>query len=145
MDVGCCHCFFDPVDGLSLSFLQLKETSIVNVSVITCTTRGSSTLSSSLQLKQHLQCKQVDVTAYTTRGCTTRGSFACLLCDSKNTCSATRLPWHCITTRGLCLSVLQLKAKLNGECKCCSLHVHPVFCFTCLLSNSMAKNNLQCM
>ena len=46
-------------------------------------------------------------------------------------------------SRGLCLSVLQLIANVNGECKCWSLHVRPVASFTYLLSN--CKNNLQCI
>ena len=37
------------------------------------------------------------------------------------------------TTRGLCLSVLQLKANVNGECKCWTLHERPVASSTCPL------------
>ena len=36
-----------------------------------------------------------------------------------------------------------MKANVNGECTCWSLHVCPVASFNCLLSNS--KKNLQCM
>ena len=84
-------------------FFNLKKTSIVNVSVIASTTRGFSAL---------LSTTQVAVIACTPRGCTTRGSYACLLCNSKNTCSASRLlsTGCCGTasmTRELCLTVLQ--------------------------------------
>ena len=65
--------------------------------------------------------------------CTTRGSSICHLCNcNKN--------WHCkqvavtaCTTRGLCLSVLQLKVNVKGDCKCRSLHVRPVASSTCPL------------
>ena len=86
-------------------FFNRKKTSIVNVSVIASTTRGSSALFSATQ---------VAVIACTPRGCTTRGSYACLLCNSKNTCSASSLlsTGCCGTacmTRELCLSELSVK------------------------------------
>ena len=103
VDVGCYHFLYDPGPEPPMSALQLKKTSIVNVSVIASTTRGSSALFSTTQ---------VAVIACTPRGCTTRGSSACLLCNSKNTCSASRLlsTGCCGTacmTRELCLTVLQ--------------------------------------
>ena len=86
-------------------FFNWKKTSIVNVSVIASTTRGSSALFSTTH---------VAVIACTPCGCTTRGSYACLLCNSKNTCSASRLlstgccGTACMTCE-LCLTVLQWK------------------------------------
>ena len=37
------------------------------------------------------------------------------------------------TNRGICWSVLQLKANVNGECKCRTLHERPVASSTCPL------------
>ena len=75
VDVGCYHFLYDPGPEPPMSALQLKEnTAIVNVSVIASTTCGSSALFSTTQ---------VAVIACTPRGYTTRGSYACLLCNSK--------------------------------------------------------------
>ena len=103
VDVGCYHFLYDPVPEPPLSILQLKETSMVNVSVIAFTTRGFSAL---------FPTTHVAVIACTPRGCTTRGSHACLLCNPKNTCSASRLlSTGCCGTAclicELCLTVLQ--------------------------------------
>ena len=103
VDVGCYHFLYDPGPVPPMSVLQLKKTSLVNVSVIASTIRGSSALFSTTQ---------VAAIACTPRGCPTRGSYACLLCNSKNTCSASRLlsTGFCGTacmTRELCLTVLQ--------------------------------------
>ena len=105
VDVGCYHFLYDPGPEPPLSILQLKENFKVNVSVIASTTRGFSALFSTTHTA---------VIACTPRGCTTRGSHACLLCNSKNTCSASRLlsTGCCGTaclTRELCLTVLQWK------------------------------------
>ena len=103
VDVGCYHFLYDPGPEPPLSILQLKENFKVNVSVIASTTRGFSALFSTTH---------VAVIACTPRGCTTRGSHACLLCNSKNTCSASRLlstgccGTACLTCE-LCLTVLQ--------------------------------------
>ena len=71
--------------------------------------------------------------------CTTRGSYACHLCNcNKNLLCKQVADVTACMTRGLCLSVLQLKANVNGECKCRSLHVRPV-------ASSQFQKNLQLM
>ena len=95
-------------------------------------TRGASALFSTTQ---------VAVTACTPRGCTTRGSYACLLCNSKSLLFTGCCGTACITCE-LCLTVLQRKQTSTVN-PCWSLHVRPVASFNCLLSNS--KKNLQCM
>ena len=68
------------------------------------------------QLKKYLQCKQVAVH---------------------------RLLWHCMYDPWALFDCFSVKANVNGECTCWSLHVCPLASFNCLLSNS--KKNLQCM
>ena len=65
--------------------------------------------------------------------CTTRGSSACHLCKCSKNLHCQQVAVTACTTRGLCLSVLQLKANVNGECKCRTLHERPVASSTCSL------------
>ena len=65
--------------------------------------------------------------------CTTRGSSACHLCKCNKNLHCKQVAVTACTTRGLCLSVLQLKANVNGECKCRTLHERPVASSTCPL------------
>ena len=65
--------------------------------------------------------------------CTTCGSPACHLCKCNENLHCKQVAVTACTTRGLCLSVLQLKANVNGECKCRTLHERPVASSTCLL------------
>ena len=92
VDVGCYHLLYDPGPEPPCQFFNRKKTSIVNVTVIASTTRGSSALFSTTH---------VAVIACTPRGCTTRVSYACLLCNSKKylqckQVAVHRLLWHCL-------------------------------------------------
>ena len=103
VDVGCYHFLYDPGPAPPMSVLQLKENFNSECQCHASTTRASSA---------RFSTTQVAVIACSPRGCTTRGSYACLLCNSKNTCSASRLlsTGCCGTacmTRELCLTVLQ--------------------------------------
>ena len=74
--------------------------------------------------------------------CTTRGSSACHLWKCNKNLHCKQVAVTARTTRGLCLSVLQPKANVNGECKCRTLHERPVASSTCPLNS---KKNLQWM
>ena len=50
--------------------------------------------------------------------CTIRGSSVCHLCNCHKNLHCKQVAVTVCTTRGLCLYVLQLKANVNGECKC---------------------------
>ena len=65
--------------------------------------------------------------------CTTRCSSACHLCKCNKNLHCKQVAVTACTTRGLCLSVLQPKANVNGECKCRTLHERPVASSTCPL------------
>ena len=65
--------------------------------------------------------------------CTTRGSSVCHLRNSNKNLHCKQVAVTACTTRGLCLSVLQVKVNVNSECKCRSLHVRPVASSTCPL------------
>ena len=84
---------------------------------------------STRQIPPQLQWMRVVVVT-----CTTRGSFVCHLCNCNTNLHCKQVAVTACTTRGLCLSVLQLKANVNGECKCRSLHVRPVASSTCPLT-----------
>ena len=58
--------------------------------------------------------------------CTPRGPSACHLCNCNKNLHCKQVAGTACMTRGLCLSVLQLKANVYGECKCRSLRVRPV-------------------
>ena len=58
--------------------------------------------------------------------CTTRRSSACHLCKCNKNLHCKQVAVTACTTRGLCLSVLQLEANVHGECKCRTLHERPV-------------------
>ena len=118
----------------------------MNASVITCTTRRPSTLFSATQKIPAMQggCCHCMYSQWMSD----QGLFRLSPLQLKNTFNASRcLSAGCCgtacTASGLCLSVLQLKANVNDECNCWSLHVRPVASFTCLLSN--CKKNLQCL
>ena len=65
--------------------------------------------------------------------CTTNGSSAGHLCKCNKILHCKQVAVTACTTRGLCLSVLQLKGNVNGECKCRTLHERPVASSTCPL------------
>ena len=65
--------------------------------------------------------------------CTTLGSSACHLCKCNKNLHCKQVAVTACTTRRLCLSVLQLKVNVNGECKCRTLHERPVASSTCPL------------
>ena len=71
---------------------------------------------SARQIPPQLQWMRVVVVT-----CTTRGSSACLLCNSNKHLHCKQFAVTACTTRWLCLSVLQLKANVNSERKCRSL------------------------
>ena len=96
--------------------------------VTACMPRGLLQLSS-LQLQNELECMKVAVIIIGPRpwapslsvlqlksagasviACTTRGSSACLLCNSKEYLECKQVIVTACTTRGLCFPVLQLKA-----------------------------------
>ena len=80
--------------------------------------------------KFHLSCSECGLLSSHARP---RGSSACHLCKCNKNFLCKQVAVTACTTLGLCLSVLQPKANVNGECKCRTLHERPVASSTCPL------------
>ena len=134
VDVGCYHCLYDQGPEPPMSVVQLKENFNSECQChrmydpwlfrsLLYKSGGCHCMYapwmydpwlfrlSPLQLKKYLQCKQVAVH---------------------------RLLWHCMYDPWALFDCTSMKANVNGECTCWSLHVRPMASFNCLLSNSGA-------
>ena len=113
---------------LQLSPLQLQKELAVDEGCCHCNI-GPMLWAPSLSVLQ-LKSSTADASVI---ACTTRGSSACHLCNSKEYLQCKQVIVTACTNRSLCFSVLQLKANFNSEskrqscseCYClCSWHKH---------------------